>query len=362
MKISRREFLGGGAAGLVAAGCAGKDSSADGDLGPAVEDGADAAAKAVVSVVARKDLTEQVRLAVELAGGLNAIRVGETVFIKPNAVHPLAVEPGLATTTDILAVVIALVKERAPGKIIVGDRSARFFSSESAFSGLGLEQAALDAGADEVYAAPTPKDAPDDWVLMQPPAWQETWGDAGGVLVMKAILDADRFINLSVCKNHRWAVFSLSLKNLIGSIGDDSRDVMHYKGGEPDGLSRDIAIINGNLEPTLNILDARSMVVNGGPEGIFDDGVFVHPGLVMASKDRVALDAFGASLLQFELARTEVPAPDATYSILTGEKAWDLPQIVHAIDLGLGVTSADEVALAFDGVDEAAAIREYFLA
>jgi len=377
--LSRRRFLEGTAAGAVAVGCGdGKSSSgpsttpdavvATDDGPPPVEDvaapdaGPEPSGKPGVVAVSRDDLDEAVALAAQLAGGLDALKPGDTVFLKPNAVHSFAVVPGIATSNDFLAAVIKLVKTREPGKIIVGDRSARMFDSETVFNQTGMKEAALAAGADEVYAAPAPKDAPEDWVMMQPTGWEETWSDAGGVLVMKKLIDADHIINLPVLKNHRWAAFSLAMKNFIGGIGDESRDPMHYKEGDPDELSRDIAVLNGAFDVTLTIIDGRAALVNGGPEGVLEDAVFTQPGVILASTDRVALDALGAAILQHERASAEVSAPDPVHELLKSAKAWELPQIVHGLDLGLGLGGRDAVEMTLDGLDEdtAAAIEALY--
>jgi len=58
------------------------------------------------------------------------------------------------------------------------------------------------------------------------------------------------------------------------------------------------------------------------------------------------------SLLQRELGRTEVPEPDAMHEVLRTGSPWSMPQIVHAVDLGLGVAGHEGVRLDFDGVSE----------
>ena len=390
--MTRREFVGKGAATLGAAallGCGDDPNTAQAppaedaltsDAGTGAEDtGATGGSElpgetpdvpieppvgtGSVGVVRRKDLEEGVRIALEHAGGLGMIAEGQTVFIKPNAVHPAALQPGITTSTDILAVVIKLVKERKPGKIIVGDRSARFFASDFVFGALGLEEAADEAGADEVDEAAKPVDAPEDWVLVQPEGWEETWLEAGGVLAMKKLIEADHVINLAVCKNHRWAGFSLALKNFIGGIGDDSRDPMHYKEGDPDALSRDIAILNGAFTTTMNIVDARAVLMNGGPEGVDDDAVFTDAGIIMASTDRIAIDAVGAALIQLELSRHEITKPDAVYEIMISTPTWMLPQLVHAQSLGLGDATKATLDVTYDGLDDdEALLKERLLA
>lgn len=359
MTVRRREFLKGSAA-LVAAsvGCGSNDEGEDSpDYTPVpVAEG-----RAAVGIVGVKAIEHSVRRAIALAGGLGKIQPGQTVFLKPNAVHgATAGAPGIVTSNEVLKAVIRAVKERKPGWIIVGDRSWRQGSSAATFQTTGLRDAALEAGADEVFPAPKPLDDPTAWVMQQPPGWEETWTDAGGILAMKKILDADHLIELPVCKNHRWAGYSLSMKNLMGAVGDESRDPMHFNEGDPDRLSRDIAILNGIFTPTMVILDAQMALVNGGPEGILSDKVFTTPGIILASSDRIAVDAAGASILKHELETATVPSPDAVHEFLKATPTWKLPQIVHGIERGIGIASADLVDLRFEGVSAKAALEAIY--
>ncbi len=316
---------------------------------------------AAVAIVHRLDAEVAVRRAVQLAGGLPEIRPGDTVFIKTNAVHGVvAGRPGIVTSNEVIAAVVRVMRDLGAGHVTVGDRPARRHDSAPVLEATGQREAALAAGADEVYAAPRPSEDPDAWVLLQPPGFEETWAGLGGLLAMRRIVEADHFINLPVCKNHEWAVFSLSMKNLIGAIGDDSRNPMHYVRSRPDQLSRDIAILNGAFAPRLNILDARAALINGGPGGAGANAVRTLPGLVLASVDRLALDACGAALLKLELGRTPIPIPDAGHPFLVDCPPWACPQIRHGIEFGLGVDSPDKVELRFDNVADAERIEAIF--
>jgi uncharacterized protein (DUF362 family) len=259
-----------------------------------------------------------------------------------------------------------LVKTRNPGRIVVGDRSARQFpNSMQVFQNAGIEQAALAAGADEVYAAPSPEADPDAWMLLQPTDYETSWSSAGGILCMRRILEADHLINVPTCKNHRYALFSLSMKNFMGAIGDSSRDPIHFGdsiGGNFGPIGRDMAILNQPFSPLLNILDANTALINGGPQGDSADAVRVSPGLVLASRDRIALDAAAVSLIKLELSRTDVAQPDASHETLLATNAWSFPQIIEAGMRGIGATSAADVDLAFDDVPDAAALEALFRA
>ena len=360
--VSRRGFVKGGGVAALALGV-GCESDAERPAEPAPIEPVVVDAEpvpegmAAVGIVHRDDVEGALRRAIALAGGINEILPGDTVFIKPNAVHGSAGgQPGIVTDLDVLRAVVRIVKERRPGKVTVGDRSARPFATDVVFSQTGLRDAALEAGADDVFEAPRDSAEPDEWVLMQPNDYESTWGDDGGVLAMKRIIDADHLIDLATCKNHRWAAFSLSMKNLIGAIGDSSRNPMHYNEGDPDRLSQDIAILNQLFTPLISIIDARHALINGGPEGVLGDRVAVSPGLMLAGKDRVALDAAGAAILKMELSRTQVDQPDELHAFLTSTDVFDLPQIVHGGALGIGIARPEDILLRFDDVAEAAAL------
>ncbi|HMJ12508.1 MAG TPA: DUF362 domain-containing protein [Polyangiaceae bacterium] len=362
--LTRRRFLEHASAALgaaaLAAACDGDDENAGGS-----DSGSPGTAR--VSIVSRANLDEAVARAVELAGGLDAIRPGQTVFIKPNAVSDRAVgTAGIRTNPEVLAAVVRLVKERNPGRIIVGDRSARAFpDTDRVLRATGLRDAALSAGADEVYAARSPLEAPDEWLLLQPPHYQETWDSAGGLLAMRRIVEADHLINVPACKDHRYALFSMSMKNFVGAIGDATRGPLHF-GSSTSGnfgpIGRDIAVMNQMFSPLLNVLDATTALVNGGPEGDSDDAVRATPGLICASGNRAALDALGVSLIRLELSRTTVPRPDAAHQTLRQGSVWRLPQIANAGALGFGVAGPDAVTLHFDDVDDAEELEHIFRA
>lgn len=376
-EITRREFIEkvgvAAVAATVGAGCGDGADGADGADGGGGDSGGDGGGggkddwsipegMAAVSIVGRDDVETAVRRAIEMAGDLDEIGAGDRVFVKPNCVHPYTGGlGGIVTSPEALAAVVRVLKERK-AHVTVGDRSARGFASYVAFDMTGLGQAAMDAGADEVFPAPTPDEAPEEWVMLRPPAWEETWAEQGGILAMRRIVEADHLVSVPVCKDHRWAAYSMAMKTFIGAVGDPSREPLHYKEFNPDRLSRDIAILGQMFAPRLTVLDAWTALVNGGPEGVLGDDVRVEPRLVMASRDRIALDAAGASLIKLWLSRVDVPDPDPMYQVLTTTAAWSLPQIVYGAKRGLGVDSPDRVSLRFDGAKDAAEIESIFRA
>jgi uncharacterized protein (DUF362 family) len=178
---------------------------------------------------------------------------------------------------------------------------------------------------------------------------------------MKKILDADHLINVPTCKDHRYALFSLSMKNFVGAIGDSSRGPLHFAtAGNFGPMGRDIAVFNQMFSPLLNVLDATTALINGGPQGDGADAVRASPGLICASKNRAAIDAFGASLIKLELSRTTVATPDAANPVLRSTAPFQMPQIVNAGLLGYGVSGQAAVTLMFDQVPDAAELERIY--
>jgi uncharacterized protein (DUF362 family) len=78
-------------------------------------------------------------------------------------------------------------------------------------------------------------------------------------------------------------------------------------------------------------MDGTSAFISGGPE----KGEVVEPNLLLASEDRVAMDAVGVSILRIY---------GATKHIGKGS-IFELDQIRRAVELDIGIKSASEIRL-----------------
>ena len=90
-----------------------------------------------------------------------------------------------------------------------------------------------------------------------------------------------------------------------------------------------IAEINKHYKPDLIVMDGIKAFTDGGPER----GKEVQPNLMLASKDRVAIDAVGVAILR---------RYGATSHIMKG-RIFELDQLRRATELGIGVKSASEI-------------------
>jgi len=92
-----------------------------------------------------------------------------------------------------------------------------------------------------------------------------------------------------------------------------------------------IAEINAAYRPDLVVLDGIQAFVNGGP----DQGKLVDSNVILASTDRVALDAVGVALLRHFGTTPEV----------SRGSIFDQEQIARAVQLKLGATNARQIEL-----------------
>jgi uncharacterized protein (DUF362 family) len=165
-------------------------------------------------------------------------------------------------------------------------------------------------------------------------------------------IEVPRFLNQEACvvqvcnlNTHRFGgQFSASLKNSIGLIAkydskDPQKNYMRELHDSPNQCQM-IAEVNQAYSPQLMIMDAVQSFIDGGPES----GEVANPGVIAASKDRVALDAVGLAMLRHF---------GAGFPLNQGA-IFDHAQIKRAAELGLGVRSPKQIRLMTD--DEASRV------
>ena len=265
--------------------------------------------KALVSQVKGDDVQKAVKLAVQRIGGFKKIiKPGCSVLLKPNLVFP---KPNPCTTApDFLSAVIKACFDAGAGKVVVGERCAYWLKTRNVSAALGIDKVIEKAGGELVFfdegkwfsvnlGLPYIKR-----VTLPEAAWQH-----------------DVLIHLPCLKTHRLARFTMSLKLTIGLIHPMEMPTMMFMGN----LENKIAEINTAVWPDLVIMDARKCFVTSGP----DVGDIENPNLILASGDRVAIDAVGVNILKSYKAKNR----------LEFNNSFDYPQIKHAAELGVGVKS-----------------------
>ncbi|MGD2250478.1 MAG: DUF362 domain-containing protein [Candidatus Methanofastidiosia archaeon] len=152
-------------------------------------------------------------------------------------------------------------------------------------------------------------------------------------LLANKFVEADHVISTCCLKTHRFGgYFTLSLKNSVGAIAryrpGDEYDYMKEL-HESSHQREMIAEINAHLPCDIVILDAKTGFSTMGPE----QGHIIEPGILLASTDRVAIDVVGVALLRYYRTTPEVEKG----------KIFEQDQIKRAVELGIGVTSPEEI-------------------
>jgi len=307
-KIERREFLKQGLkAGLTAAvGAPLVGRFGAGPLFGLAKDGPD------VAVAAGADYGQNAVKAIELLGGI------ERFVPKSSRVAVLAnvqsSHPGTFTSPAVLRSILRLCRQ-------AGAREVNLVSWQALknWESTGLDKVAAEEGAalklierDEANFKPVP--IPGGKALTE-------------ARILNVLYDHDVFINMPVTKDHAGNKFTGTMKNLMGINSPANNRTFHRPDWQTDSLAiehleQSIADLNTVVKPALNVVDATEFITTNGP---FGPGEIIKPKKVVAGVDRVAVDAYCASLW--------------------GLKAGDIVQIKRAREHGLGEIDLTKVKI-----------------
>jgi uncharacterized protein (DUF362 family) len=169
--------------------------------------------------------------------------------------------------------------------------------------------------------------------------WIKIKGDKNhwlrGFCISKIFLDADKVVQTCCLKTHRFGGhFTLSLKNSVGLVAKKvPGNVYNYMAelhSSPHQREM-IAEINQHYPVDLILMNGMKAFLNNGPER----GLTTEPNLLIAAKDRVAIDAVGVAVLRYYGTTDEV----------SHGPIFEQEQIKRAAELGIGVESAGEINL-----------------
>ncbi|MBN2337645.1 MAG: DUF362 domain-containing protein [Acidobacteria bacterium] len=284
--MDRRRFLGlaGMACGGAAIGGCGRGADSGGPGGSAAPGRASLTAgkgKGEVYVGKDADPVTALRSALAAAGGLEFIRPGSRVVLKPNAAWSRT--PAQAANTDprLLSAMIELCREAGAGKITIFEHTIdRPAAQVLAVSGIGA--AARQGGAELIYGA-----TERDFAPIEVPRGRMMKRDT----LARAVLEADVFINMPKAKHHSQTQLTLGLKNLMGV--NFNRQAWH---SGPD-LNQFIADYASAVAVDLTVMDASRILLTNGPKG---PGKTREPGEVIVSFDPVAADAYACGLFDLD--------------------------------------------------------------
>jgi uncharacterized protein (DUF362 family) len=250
---------------------------------------------------------------------------GENVAIKANFNSD---DPFPASThIDSLRTVVEELKRFQVAEINLAERSG-MGNTRKVLENTGVFDLAKSIGFNVIVLDELHKE---DWIKIPPDGihWLK------GFQIAKIFKNSSRIVQICCLKTHRFGGhFTMSLKNSVGMIAKrPPADIYNYMlelHASPFQRSM-IAEINRFYDIDLIIMDASKAFIKDGP----DRGVMVKPGVILASTDRVAIDAVGVAILR---------AYNSTKEVMNG-KIFKLEQLRRAAELGVGIDSADKIDL-----------------
>jgi len=232
-----------------------------------------------------------------------------------------------STHLDTLRAVVGLLKGAGVSGITLAERSGMGDTAE-VLEKMGVFGLSRELGFDAVVLNDVGKE---DWVKVERDGTH--W--LRGFYMAKVFHDADKVVQTCCLKTHRFGGhFTLSLKNSVGLVAKKVPggvyDYMWELHSSPFQRQM-IAEINSHYKVDWVLMDGIKAFITGGP----DKGTVVEPNLLLASRDRVAIDAVGVAILKMYGAKGKV-----------GEAGlFEQDQLRRAAELCIGVKSADEIKL-----------------
>ncbi len=232
-----------------------------------------------------------------------------------------------STHIDTLRAIVENLKGAGASGITLAERSG-MGDTERVLEQMGVLALSRELGFKAVVLNDVGKE---DWLKVERGGTH--W--ARGFYMAKVFHDADKVVQTCCIKTHRFGGhFTLSMKNSVGLVAKKVPgglyDYMWELHTSPYQRQM-IAEINSNYNVDFVLMDGIKAFTTGGP----DRGTLVEPKLLLASRDRVAIDAVGVAILKMYGAKGKVGEADI----------FEQAQLHRAAELGFGVKSAAEIQL-----------------
>ena len=207
------------------------------------------------------------------------VRPGQTVLIKPNLFGAHPPEHAGTTHPQLVREVVLSCFNAGAGRVWVGDSPVAMRSEADLWSRTGMVAAVEGTGAELK-----------SWQVRQTPL--VCGGDVLAVPDWYSRVDV--VISLPKLKTHSLTTITCGLKNVYGMVSGPAKSQFHVKYPSPQAMSAFLVRVFARIKPQLTIADAVVAMEGNGPA----HGRPSPVGLLLASRDAVALDAIACTALR----------------------------------------------------------------
>ena len=247
------------------------------------------------------------RALAELGGMKRFVRPGSSVLVKPNAAFAADPRTGAITDPHMIAAVVRAAKAAGARTVFVVDNPIA--APALVFDRTGIRRAVENAGGKVLFPTkvgfrrlriPEAEVIPD-------------WPVLAGVFAA-----ADTVIGIATVKDHNLCTASMTMKNWYGLLGGNRSQFHQHIHQAICDLWRLVRFTS-----PLLILDGSRVLLRNGPTGGSATDVVVRNTLAVGT-DPVAIDSFGATLLDREPAEIEylVRAETAGFGSVDYKRNW----------------------------------------
>ena len=282
-----------------------------------------------ITVIHTNDRVYGVNKSLELLA-TNPVKDKNVIF-KPN--FNTADPPPASSSMETIKQLIIKLKDMGAKSITVVERSGPANTAE-VFKKKGLIELANELEFNIIDLTDLPQE---DFILKNPEGshWKE------GFLFPKIYNDAEYIVETCCLKTHMYGGhFTLSLKNAVALVPKKFMSELHSSKHQ----RQMIAEINAVYKADLIIMDGLIVFVDRGPM----EGTRKEANLFVAGTDKVAIDAVGVSILRILGTTPEV----------TNGPIFEQEQIKRAVELGVGITSPDEIEFITDSEEAEKLVKQ----
>ncbi len=258
------------------------------------------------------NLRESIKHAVDLIGGFEkVIQPGDHITLKPN-MNTADPYPA-SSSSDFIKALGELILDAGAEKLRLVESSTLRIAARGVAEKIGMLKVAEDLDAEFIFLDEH------EWVKVKFPRGKYLKAGSLG----QPIVDPGKLVLAPNLKTHFAARYTGAMKLFVGWMKGTDRIKMHARHLEPK-----VVDLASYFNPSLIVMDSRECFVTGGPAA----GTVECTEVILASGDMVSIDVVGVRMLQSYGAKNKL-----------NMDVWDVPQIKHAVELGIGAQSDADI-------------------